>query len=131
MRLQKPINFIAFLRQNVLSDGTDGPQKCPLFFFWRCIKQHTNRTLYIYEKMSWHICVGFKNLEKLGSGPNNFQNHYATPTFLKNHSKSRLSERKYRGFPFKMNPDPFSREFKYNFCSRSEQFILYVNLKAI
>ena len=33
MRLQKPINFIAFLRQNVLSDGTDGPQKCPLFFF--------------------------------------------------------------------------------------------------
>ena len=47
MRLQKPINFIAFLRQNVLSDGTDGPQKCPLFFFWRCIKQHTNRTLYM------------------------------------------------------------------------------------
>ena len=30
MRLQKPINFIAFLRQNVLSDGTDGPSV--LFF---------------------------------------------------------------------------------------------------
>ena len=53
--------------------------------------------------MSQQISCGFQNLDKLGSCPNDSQNHTATPTFFKNESKSRLFEKKYKGFPFKIN----------------------------
>ena len=48
--------------------------------------------------MSQQISCGFKKLDKLGSCPNDSQNHTATPTFFKNGSKSRLFEKNTKDF---------------------------------
>ena len=54
--------------------------------------------------MSRQISCGFKNLDKLGVRIKKIKNTLLVG-FFKNQSKSRLFEKKYKGFPCKLNAD--------------------------
>ena len=56
------------------------------FFFHGGKKKRCSYIHVLYKKMSWQISCGFKNLDKLGSWPNDFQNHPLGDDFFKNGS---------------------------------------------